>query len=240
MFDYSVLTVDADGLFLASDINMDKARDLLVFFCLQEKSKIQMIFSETIDAQKHAITMRMMKAFSDNEIAYTDNSYGDFRVEHEGEWGYSFQNASGALKEIILWAHKVGIPIPDDFYSRVCVPEDSEKPEAEIDAVGADADADADDADDELSGNAKRDFERLKVERDKWNASIKAAVTAGLIAAKIPEGNKTTRKEMSEKLRKAGHKGLEDTTFDKIWKALPAEVRSSGGRPKEDKSKEQE
>jgi hypothetical protein len=81
-----------------------------------------------------------------------------------------------------------------------------------------------------LSGKEKQELGRLQREKEKWDDSIRAAVVAGLFCAGL-KGQRIIRDQLWEALRQEGLDSIPDTTFDKIWKAVPEKFRHPGGRP---------
>jgi hypothetical protein len=86
-----------------------------------------------------------------------------------------------------------------------------------------------------MTAKQSREFGQLKLEKKKWDQSIKAAVEATLFCKdqKIP----VTRNQLWDHLLKNKLGDIPDTTFEKIWKAIPQKYRSKGGRPKKAKTK---
>ena len=82
----------------------------------------------------------------------------------------------------------------------------------------------------DLSGEEKRELGRLRTEKAKWDRSISAAVHATIFA--IEQEQPIIRDKLKDELYRAGFKDVPDTTFDKIWKAIPLEYRHKGGAPK--------
>lgn len=234
MFDYSALTIDIDSLILASNINLKKAKDLLVFCAIQEKAKHGQISPETIDSLKKAILQRMQNAIENNEFEYKPIPHMDFQIEQPWGWDYNFEGATASLPEVAQWARKAGIPIEEKLYSRICrneltgstfsCDEPNECPKSDNGSHS------------ELKGKERQELERLRVERDKWHESIEAAVKAGQHCAQLPEGKVITKDEFTDFLNSAGHRSLPATTITKIWKVLPAEIKSKGGRPRGSKN----
>lgn len=115
MFDYSALAVDVDNLKLKDEIDFSEAISLFTHFALQKKAKTQKIFPETIEAQKRAITQRMLKAFDEEELSYKGHPFSEPRVELEGQWGYNIEKIRVSFSDVISWAIKVSIPVPAEF-----------------------------------------------------------------------------------------------------------------------------
>ena len=82
---------------------------------------------------------------------------------------------------------------------------------------------------DSLTGKEVQELGRLKTEKKKWDASINAAFHIGMWVTKIKDRLK--RAQVQDKLIEI-EKEIADTTFQKIWKAIPDEKRNLGGRPK--------
>jgi hypothetical protein len=235
MFDYSVLTVDVDNLLIASDINLSKARELLVLFAVQEKAKTQKIIPEQIDSLKQAINLRMMKAFDENEFEYVTLPNEEFCMESIGGFGYKFEVATASLSDVIGWALKAGIPIPDDFYAKVFPGKVTDakaitRPDKANEQLGPEA----------LTAKERRELGQLRIEKQKWNESISAAVAAGFHFASLPKGTKVKKDEVIDFIYNAGHKDLPLSTIDKIRDALPEELKHPGGRTKGSKNVHQE
>jgi len=91
-----------------------------------------------------------------------------------------------------------------------------------------------DDNQQSLDGKERKKFGQLKREKEKWDASIKAAVTIGIFCQK--QKKKMTRKEIWDKIYKADP-NIHNTTIEKIWKAIPKQYRTTGGRPKKSEEK---
>ena len=82
-----------------------------------------------------------------------------------------------------------------------------------------------------LTGKEARELGQLRKEKLKWDDSIVAAVKAGLFCSS--QGRSITKKELDTELYQQKLGQIHKTTFDRIWKAIPQELRSLGGRPKE-------
>lgn len=82
-----------------------------------------------------------------------------------------------------------------------------------------------------LDPKERRELGQLRLEKEKWDASIKAAVVAGMVAS---EGQPMTKDQLRGALKQNGVSWAEipDTTFNKIWSAIPERFRNMGGRPK--------
>jgi len=83
-----------------------------------------------------------------------------------------------------------------------------------------------------LSSIDAKELGRLRREKEKWDKSIEAAVTAALFC--FDQGERITRKQLWSVLSEKGFRDIPDTTFDKIWKAIPSKYRNLGGRPKKE------
>jgi len=73
-----------------------------------------------------------------------------------------------------------------------------------------------------------RELGRLRAEKKKWDASIRAAVETGIHCASL--ANVITTAELTDFIVKI--EKLPDTTIDKIWQALPDKYKKKAGRPK--------
>ncbi len=71
---------------------------------------------------------------------------------------------------------------------------------------------------------------RLRTEKTKWNDSIVAAVKAALFCSR--QGRPVTRKQLHDELYRLKLDLIPNTTFDRIWKAIPQDLRHLGGAPK--------
>lgn len=91
-----------------------------------------------------------------------------------------------------------------------------------------------DDKQQPLDGKERREFGQLKREKEKWDASIKAAVTIGIFCQK--QKKKMLFKEIQAEVNKFD-KNIPETTIRKILAALPEQYKSQGGRPKKSKEK---
>lgn len=81
----------------------------------------------------------------------------------------------------------------------------------------------------ELSGKERTELGRLKVEKEKWDDSIKAGVIAGLYCGM--ENRQVTKNELLDELAKNGIYYNETTpAFKKIRKALPRKFKKDAGR----------
>ncbi len=231
MFDYSVLSVDVDNLLIASDINLSNARELFTLFAVQEKAKTQKIIPEQIDSLKQAITLRMMKAFDENEFQYVTLPNEVFRMESIDGCGYRFKAATASLSDVVGWARKAEIPIPDDFYAKV-FPGKVTKTKAKIKPAKAHEQL----SPETLTAKERRELGQLRIEKQKWNESISAAVAAGFHFANWPDGKTFTKDQLERFIREAGYKSLPDSTVAKIRSALPDEMKNRGGRTKGSKN----
>jgi hypothetical protein len=84
----------------------------------------------------------------------------------------------------------------------------------------------------DMDANEKRKFGQLKREKEKWDASIQAALLVGMFVQEQKQKNQVLkRKDVSDKLYKIDS-SLPDTVFEKIWKAIPSQYRHKGGRTK--------
>jgi len=80
-----------------------------------------------------------------------------------------------------------------------------------------------------LTGKEKRALGQLRREKEKWDSSINAAVQIGIYCKE--QDRIFLRDEIKDKVYDIDKK-LPHTTFEKIWKALPAQYRHQGGKPK--------
>jgi len=85
-----------------------------------------------------------------------------------------------------------------------------------------------------LDGKERREFGQLKTQKEKWDASIKAAVEIGIFCQK--QKKKMLFKEIQAKVNKFDE-NIPETTIRKILAALPEQYKSQGGRPKKPKKK---
>ena len=79
-----------------------------------------------------------------------------------------------------------------------------------------------------MDAKASRELGQLRREKEKWDASINVAVKIGVYCHE--QNKELTRKEIWEYVIHID-KNLPDTTIEKIWKAIPEQFRSKGGRP---------
>ena len=91
-----------------------------------------------------------------------------------------------------------------------------------------------DDNQQSLNAKERREFGQLKREKEKWDASIKVAVEIGIFCQE--QNKKIKRAEIRDKAYEA-NPNIHDTTIEKIWKAIPKQYRSTGGRPKKSEEK---
>jgi len=80
----------------------------------------------------------------------------------------------------------------------------------------------------QMGAEDARELGRLRAEKKKWDASIRAAVQVGIHCSEIDDV--ITRDELTDFIVKI--ETLPDTTIDKIWQALPEKYRKKAGRPK--------
>ena len=85
-----------------------------------------------------------------------------------------------------------------------------------------------------LTGKEARELGQLRTEKKKWDASIEAAVKIGFWAA--TKEKILIRRIVKDKLYKIDN-SIADSTFEKIWKAIPEKKRSKGGKPKKSDKK---
>jgi len=74
-----------------------------------------------------------------------------------------------------------------------------------------------------------RELGQLRREKEKWKSSIDAAVKIGIFCQQ--QDRVFNRHEIQDKMFKIDN-NLPHTTFESIWKALPQQYKSQGGRPK--------
>jgi hypothetical protein len=87
-----------------------------------------------------------------------------------------------------------------------------------------------------MAAKEAREFGRLKLEKKKWDKSIKASVQATLFCK--DQKTPVTRKQLWDHLSEQKLADIPDTTFEKIWKAIPQHYRSTGGRPSKTNTKQ--
>ncbi len=75
----------------------------------------------------------------------------------------------------------------------------------------------------------KRELGQLRREKEKWNSSIDVAVKIGIFCQQ--ENRVLNRHEIQDEVLRID-KNLPHTTFERIWKAIPQQYKSKGGRPK--------
>lgn len=81
-----------------------------------------------------------------------------------------------------------------------------------------------------LASKEARELGQLRTEKQKWDKSIKVTAHAVLFATK--QGRRITREELWKELEREKLDDIPNTTFERIWKAIPEELRNLGGRPK--------
>jgi hypothetical protein len=79
-----------------------------------------------------------------------------------------------------------------------------------------------------IAGEDARELGRLRAEKKKWEASILAAVQAGIHCSEMD--GVITRDQLTDFILKI--QNLPYTTIDKIWNALPDKYKKKAGRPK--------
>ena len=79
----------------------------------------------------------------------------------------------------------------------------------------------------DVKGN--RELGQLRREKEKWNSSIDVAVKIGIFCQQ--ENRVFNRHEIEDEVFRID-KTLPHTTFERIWKAIPQQYKSKGGRPK--------
>lgn len=80
----------------------------------------------------------------------------------------------------------------------------------------------------DLNAKEKRELGQLRKDKEKWDDSIKATVIA-LEYCKNSD-RRVLKKDLSDCLSQNGF-NLPETTFRKIWDAIPQDYRHTGGRP---------
>jgi len=80
-----------------------------------------------------------------------------------------------------------------------------------------------------LTAREKRELGMLRTEKNKWDSSIIAALHIGMYCSELD--HPITHDELTDEVYKIDDK-IPDTTIDKIWKAIPKELRKDAGRPK--------
>ncbi len=101
-------------------------------------------------------------------------------------------------------------------------PQDIEKYEEENDWIVSDDNRSS------VSGKEAQELGRLRKEKAKWNSSIVAAVQIGLSCGNLEE--RITRAQLQDKVYEIDS-DIPNTVIDKIWKALPENVKQQAGRP---------
>jgi hypothetical protein len=89
----------------------------------------------------------------------------------------------------------------------------------------------------ELDAKDKRQLGQLKREKEKWNASLDVAVKIGVFIREqtIP----VTRRAVWDKVFEIDNT-LPDAVIERIWKSIPEQYKSKGGRPKKEAEKKNE
>lgn len=80
-----------------------------------------------------------------------------------------------------------------------------------------------------MDAKDKRKLGQLRREKEKWNSSIDVAVKIGIFCQQ--ENRVFNRHEIEDEVFRID-KNLPHTTFERIWKAIPQQYKSKGGRPK--------
>jgi hypothetical protein len=82
-----------------------------------------------------------------------------------------------------------------------------------------------------LSPEERQELGRLRLEKEKWDRSIKASMVVG---QSLTPGKRFTKEELWKILEKSGiqRNDLPNTVFNQIWASIPTEFRNIGGRPK--------
>lgn len=81
-----------------------------------------------------------------------------------------------------------------------------------------------------LVAKDRRELGQLRNEKAKWDESIRATVHAVLFCT--TQEKPVTRKKLWGELEEKGCGSIADSTFQKIWKAIPDQYRHKGGRPR--------
>ena len=148
-----------------------------------------------------------------DELKGFDDTFGIFMRRFEEKGG------DGVLPlEVVKWAKSKHLPLPRALVKKVKKyhPERADAPVEVNPAKGAV---------NLLSGKERTELGRLKIEKAKWDQSIRAAVEATLLC----KGKKLSHKELEDKLFKYN---LPDTTIDGIWVALRDKgLTQPAGRP---------
>ncbi|MHB9148244.1 MAG: hypothetical protein ACYC2U_07730 [Candidatus Amoebophilus sp.] len=84
----------------------------------------------------------------------------------------------------------------------------------------------------------KQKIAMLEAEKIKWDASIEAAARVGLLFYENGLEKPSTKDIFVKEFYQHLGEGLHDSTIEKIHKALPAEYKLKGGRPKKNDSSE--
>lgn len=82
-----------------------------------------------------------------------------------------------------------------------------------------------------LGPEERQELGRLRLEKEKWDTSIRASIVVG---RSLTPGKRFTKKEVWKVLADSGIHGsdLPDAVFNQIWASIPTEFRNIGGRPK--------
>jgi|GEM_PF-3522115 len=82
-----------------------------------------------------------------------------------------------------------------------------------------------------LTPRERKELGRLRLEKEKWDTSIRAAIVVG---RSLTPGNRFIKEELWKILEKSGiqRNDLPNTVFNQIWASIPTEFRNIGGRPK--------
>ena len=83
-----------------------------------------------------------------------------------------------------------------------------------------------------LDAKEKRELGQLRREKEKWDASINVAVQIGIFC--MEHGPNLTRKVIWDIAYEIDN-DLPNTTLERIWKSIPANLKSKGGRPSKKK-----
>lgn len=126
------------------------------------------------------------------------------------------------------WARIVGGKVPDEFLAAVTsakemrakLTSEAKSNNKAEDVVGCD-----------LTAKERRRLGQLEREKEKWDIAIQAAVDLSIYCLNLREGTEITRAIVEDFLHKKKY-SLPSTTVEKLWKALPGDFKSKGGRPK--------
>jgi len=83
-----------------------------------------------------------------------------------------------------------------------------------------------------LDAKEKRELGQLRREKEKWDTSLNAAVQIGIFCHE--QNREVTRDKVWSKAYEIDD-SLPETAIEKIWKSIPGNYKSKGGRPPKDK-----